>query len=568
MKPFTFKIGGAAGTGVTSAGLTFSKIAVRSGYYTFDYIEYPSIVRGGHNVMQTAVSDKPIASQFKSTDFLVALDQQTVDQHNAELSSGSILLYDADQKISVAKVAKNIIIADIPLSAIARETGGNIVMRYTVAIGAALFFLSGSLKHLEDLLAEEFSKKDSNVVKKNYAVAEAGYNYAKNHFGQHSKKILNQRKKAGEQIVINGNEAAALGSIAAGMQFAAIYPMTPTSNILHVLAPLQKEFGFIYKQPEDEISAINMAIGAAFAGARSMTATSGGGFCLMTEGFGLAGMTETPVVIIMGSRPGPATGLPTWTEQGDANFVLHAHQGDFPRIVLAPGDINEVFHITMEAFNLADKYQTPVVVLIDKHLCESHQSIPSFDYKNYKINRGKFIDKKVTDYARYALSKDGISLRAPAGSGNHVIANSDEHNINGYSTEESAERKEQMEKRMQKLITCEKEDMMPPVLYGPRNADLTIVSWGSNKGAILEALKEFSNVNFLQLSWLNPFPKKEVVKILNKAKNILNVECNYSAQVGGIITEKTGIIIKNNFLKYDGRPFYPDEIKVKIKKLL
>jgi 2-oxoglutarate ferredoxin oxidoreductase subunit alpha len=568
MKPFTFKIGGKAGTGIASAGLILSKIATRSGYYTFDYIEYPSIIRGGHNVMQITVDDEPTAAQFKSTDFLVALDQETVDRHAGEISEKGILLYDSDQEISVLGLSDKIIVAGVPLSTIAREMGGNIVMRNTAAIGAALNLLGGSLKHFKDLLAQEFSHKNQRVLEKNYTVAEKGFDYADQNFKHYAKKILAPKKKTSPVIVINGNEAAAMGSIAGGMQFAAIYPMTPTSNILHVLAPLQKEFGFIYKQPEDEISAINMAIGASFAGARSMTATSGGGFCLMSEGFGLAGMTESSIVIIMGQRTGPATGLPTWTEQGDARFVLHAHQGDFPRIVLAPGDIEEVFHFTMEAFNLADKYQTPVIVLVDKQLCESHQGVFPFDYKKYKVNRGKFTTKKINDYARYAFSEDGISLRAPAGSGNHVIANSDEHDINGYSNEESQNRKEQMEKRMRKLMTCEKEDMPLPILYGPKDADLTIVSWGSNKGAIMSALKDFKNVNFLQLTWLNPFPSMEVAEILRNAKKVLNIECNFTAQVGGLITEKTGIVLENNFLKYDGRPFYPEEIKEKINELL
>ena len=311
-----------------------------------------------------------------------------------------------------------------------------------------------------------------------------------------------------------------------------------------------------------------MAIGASFTGARSMTATAGGGFCLMTEGFGLAGMTETPVVIVVGQRGGPATGLPTWTEQGDIQFVLHAHQSEFPRLVLAPGDVEEVFHQTMLAFNLAEKYQTPVVVLVDKHLCESHESVSPFDYRAYRVNRGKVITKKLKKYEHYALSKDGISPRAFAGSGTYVVANSDEHTTAGYSNEEAEVRREQMQKRMQKLSTCAKEDMPKPKVYGPERADVSIVSWGSNKGAILEAMKNFPNVNFLHLTWMNPFPVAFVASFLKKAKTLLNIEGNFSGQVGALITEKTGFKIEHNFLKYDGRPFFPEEIAAEIKKLL
>ena len=310
-----------------------------------------------------------------------------------------------------------------------------------------------------------------------------------------------------------------------------------------------------------------MAIGASFAGARAMTATAGGGFCLMTEGYGLAGITETPLVIIEGMRPGPATGLPTWTDQGDLQFVLHAHQGDFPRIVLAPGDVEEAFHMTMQAFNLADKYQTPVVVMIDKCICESHWSVPAFDYGDYKINRGKLVLKKQKEYARYALNADGISPRALPGTGNHIVANSDEHNEVGYSNEEALNRRQQMEKRMKKLEMCMKEDMPEPMLYGPKDAEVTIVSWGSNKGVILDAMKELPNVNYLHVTWMSPFPTESVKNILKSARKIVSIECNYSGQLMSLISEKTGIKIKSNLLKYDGRPFYPEEIIEKVNSL-
>lgn len=568
MLPFTFKIGGRAGAGIASAGLTFSKIAARSGYYTYDYIEYPSIIRGGHNVVQITFGTDLITAQRRDIDFLVALDQETIDRHVSELKAGGILIYDNNEKINVDNVPSEIQLVPIPLHMLALRNSGDIITINTVALGVSVYLLGGELQYFKDLLAEQFLAKGQRVLDKNNATAEAGYKYASENFSHLALKVLAPQDKVEPQLVINGNEAMALASVAAGMQFASIYPMTPTSSILQVLAPLQQDFNFIYKQPEDEVSAINMAIGASFAGARSLTATAGGGFCLMAEGYGLAAMTETPLVVIVGQRPGPATGLPTWTGQGDAQFVLHAHQGDFPRIVLAPGDINETFHLTMEAFNLADKYQTPVIILVDKHICEGHQSVPVFDYSRYQINRGKFTTEYISDYQRFALSDDGISLRAPAGSGNHVIANSDEHNTQGYSTEEIKISNAQMEKRMKKLLTCEQEDMPRPVIYGPEESDLTIISWGSNKGAILEALKELPNVNFISLTWLSPFPSAAVSEALKKAKKILNIECNFSAQVGALITEKTGIILEHNFLKYDGRPFFPEEIINKVKELL
>ncbi len=565
--PFAFKMGGEAGFGITSAGLTFSKFAARSGYNVFDYLEYPSIIRGGHNAVACFIASDESPAVYHHTDFLVAFNQDTIALHLNELTENALVLYDSEAGVQIANLPGTVVALDVPFSRLAREVGKSFFVRDTIALSASIALLGGNIKILEKLLTEQFAHKGKEVVQKNLNVARSGYTYALEKYPQHVRPILQPRKKT-KSLVINGNEAVALGAIAAGMQFAAIYPMTPTSSILSVLAPLQKQFDFIYKQPEDEISAINMAIGASFAGARSMVATAGGGFCLMTEGYGLAGMTETPIVIIEGMRGAPATGLPTWTEQGDLRFVLHAHQGDFPRIVLAPGDVEEVFHLTMEAFNLADQYQTPVVLLIDKHLCECHESVRPFEYKRYKVQRGKFARKKVSTYERYALSDDGVSLRIPAGSGTHVIANSDEHSEAGYSSETAENRNAQMRKRMQKLETCRTRSLPKPTVYGPDDADLTIVSWGSNKGAIREALKHFPRVNFLHITWMNPFPVDEVQAILRSAKKILSIEGNYTGQLTGLIAEHTGIHIENTLFKYDGRPIFPCEIVEKINSLL
>ena len=567
MKAFTFKIGGEAGFGIMLAGLTFSKIATRSGYTIFSYAEYPSIIRGGHNMVQITVAEKPVAASYTTTDFLVALNQETIDLHVHEMVPGSGLVYDNEHAV-LPKLPKGVQAFGVPINKISKEIFNSYLVRNTVAMGATVALLGGDIAILKQLISEELSKKSKEVIESNHKVAQAGYDYVIAHYKDSIKNVLQKKSKVAKQIVVSGDEAIALGAVAAGLQFAAIYPMTPISNILHVLAQLQEKFGFIFKQPEDEISAITMAIGASFAGARSMTATAGGGFCLMTEGYGLAAMTETPLVIIEGMRGGPATGLPTWTEQGDLRFVLHAHQGEFPRIVLAAGDAEEAFHLTMQAFNLADKYQTPVIVMVDKQLCESSFSISPFEYKKYKVDQGKFTNKKIANYKRYALSKDGISVRSIPGVGNHIVANSDEHNEIGYSHEGAQNRLDQMNKRMQKMQTCAAQDMPAPKLYGPKNADLTIVSWGSNKGAILEALDHFKNVNFLHITWLSPFPVKAVSEFLYRANRILNIECNSTAQLAGLIKEKTGIGIKDHLLKYDGRPFFPEEIIAKIKRML
>jgi 2-oxoglutarate ferredoxin oxidoreductase subunit alpha len=563
-KVFTFKIGGEAGFGIMAAGLMFSKIAVRSGYSVFSYVEYPSLVRGGHNVLQVSVSEDQVRSPRKTTDFLVALNQETIDLHKDELVKGAGLVYDKDQGMDISKISKDVNVFSIPIRKIAVDTAQNVLMENTVTLGATAALLGGELNHLKYLIKEAFEGKDPQIIEKNIKACQAGYDYVLDNYKE--KVVFALRPKpAKKQIVVSANEAVALGAIAGGLQFAAIYPMTPTSNILHYLAPLQEKFNFIYHQPEDEISAINMAIGASFAGARSMVATSGGGFALMVEGYGLAAATETPVVIVEGMRAGPATGMPTWTEQGDLNFLLNAAHGDFPRIVLAPGDAEESFYLTMEGFNLADKYQTPVIIIVDKHICEGSGSFSLFDTSKYSIDRGKLIFKKKSNYLRYKLSPDGISERTAAGSGNFFVSNSDEHNETGFSDESEENRIQQMEKRMRKIKTCIAKDMKQPKLFGPKNAKTTIVSWGSNKGAVLDAIEGVPGVNFLHLNWISPFPAKAVKRILGGAKRIIGIESNYSGQMIKLIKQETGIEITESLLKYDGRPIFPEEIVKKIK---
>lgn len=565
---FTLTIGGQAGQGIKAAGLLLAKIATRLGKHVYTYSEYPSLIKGGHNLTQVSISKEAISAPRKSNEFWIALDQNTLNVHSSEFKDGCEIIFDEEKNYDLTGINKKANLLPIPLSKLAHDSGGSGIMSNTVALGGAIALLGADLQIFKNLLTDEFGQKGEKIVKVNHLAAEKGYDYALKHFSDKKKSILGKEAIVEQKMVANANDTVALGAIAAGLQFAAIYPMSPISNILHVLAAYQGKFGYIYKQPEDEISAINMTIGASFAGARSMTATSGGGFSLMVEGLGLAAMIETPIVIIDGMRPGPATGMATWSGQGDLRFVLHAHQGDFPRIVLAPGDPEEAFHLTMQAFNLADKYQTPVIILVDKNICEHDQSMPIFDITNYKIDQGKFTTKKEEGFERYKLSPDGISLRSVPGSDNFFIANSYEHNVVGHDSEEIADVNSQMRKRMTKLDTCTVNEDTSPKLYGPSNADVTVVSWGSNKGSIIQALKDFPNVNFLHIIWMSPFPSQKVKAILEKSRHIINIECNYSAALGGLIKENTGIEITDNLLKYDGRPFFPEEISEKLKSVL
>lgn len=540
---FSIKIGGQAGQGIKSAGLMLSKVASRSGYHIYNYFEYPSLIRGGHNVMQINFSGEEVTGPFQKTDFLIALNMETITKHLAELKEGSGILYDDRHDLKTLNISQSINLYPLPLSKLA---SGQELLINTVALGASLALLKGELSILKDLISKEFAHKSGEIIASNLQAAQAGFDYIKKNFVDHIKEVLSPLAGKKPSLVLNGNEAVALGAISAGLQFAAIYPMSPISNILHVLAAHQEEYGYIYKQPEDEIAAVNMAIGASFAGARAMVATSGGGFSLMTEGLGLAAMTETPLVVVEGMRPGPATGLPTWSGQGDLQFILHAHQGDFPRIVLAAGDVKEAYEMTLRAFYLAEKYQTPVILLIDKNICEHEQSLLLFSIPN--------LPEK--------------SKRAFPGSGNFFITNSYEHDTNGFSTEEINQINTQMKKRMAKLENCANIDMPNPQLFGLPKADLTIVSWGSNKGSILQAINNYNNVNFLHLTWMSPFPTEAVRNILAEANYILDIECNYSGQLASLIREKTGIDIPDKMLKYDGRPIFPEEIVQRINSIL
>lgn len=565
---FTFKVAGPAGFGIKSVGMSFSKIATRSGYYLYDYSEYPSLIRGGHNTVQCSISTEPLSFTYQTTDFLIALNQHAIMAHASELASDAGVMYDGDLKLDTTLLPPTVSRFEIPLMRIIRENNGTEVMRNVIAMGASLALLGGSLSHLNELIAEEFGDKKQEIITTNQTLAKVGYDYALDMYGDKVRKILTPLSEIPKQIVVTANDAIALGAIAAGMRFTAIYPMTPTSSILQVLAPLQEKYGFVYKQPEDEISAIGMALGASHAGARAMVATSGGGFCLMTESYGLAGMTETPLVIIEGMRGAPATGLPTWTEQGDLKMILSAHHGDFPRIVLAAGDAQEAFEQTMEAFNLADIYQTPVVVVVDKILCEDNQSFAPFDTSSYVVDRGKYVDHEEVDYQRYTLSPDGISPRSPVGVGNYLNANADEHDANGYSSEDHQNRIEQMNKRMQKLETCRINHMKGPQVFGPADAKVTLVSWGSNKGPILEALKQLPDANYIHMTWMNPFPVDELSSLLTKASYLIDIECNYTAHLRSLIREHTGIRIDDTMLRFDGRPIYPEQIVEKVQSVM
>lgn len=562
-----WKIGGEAGYGILSAGEIFAYACAHGGLETFAYLEYPSLIRGGHNTYQVLVREDNVQSHSSQVDLLVALNKETIDRHLTEVVKDGALVYDSNEKDLRDYVCSR---ADagclgVPLEDLTKQAGGEKVMRNMVAVGVSFGLVKYPYDFIVELIDQVFSKKGAKMVQLNQAAAKAGYDYAQTNFAEKFDYQLKVKLNKDQRMLINGNEAIALGAIKAGLKFYAAYPMTPATSILQYLVAQERDYKLVVKQTEDEIAAMNMAVGASFAGVRSMVATSGGGFALMSEALGLAGMTECGTVVVIAQRPGPATGLPTWTEQGDLRFALHAGQGDFPRVVLAPGDPEECFYMTFQAHNLADKYQLPVIVLTDKYMAEARQTVPFFNTESLKLDRGELADtsKLSADarFARYAMTPSGVSQRSiPSQPGGMFAANSDEHDDTGMANEEADTRQAQMDKRMKKLQALRSEIQEPVKLYGPKEAEVTLVGWGSTKGPILEAMKKSKNINFLQIRCLEPFPVKEVDTVLRQAKRRVLIENNYSGQLAGLIRERTGIDITDKFLKYDGRPIHPEEI--------
>ncbi|MCX6782527.1 MAG: 2-oxoacid:acceptor oxidoreductase subunit alpha [Candidatus Levybacteria bacterium] len=582
MTDIQWLIGGEAGYGIMTIGVMMSKIFTRLGLSVFDYVEYPSLIRGGHNAYYVRGASEQIFSQKKSVDIIVALNRETIDKHKQELSDGAAIIYD-DQLIKVdpAEFALGTVLIPVPFAGIIKQINVDRLMINTVAVGASLGLIHDDFNVLEKIMQDVFSKKGEEVVIENINAAKSGFEYVqKNSFGKFKRIIEKNILQTQKNILIGGGESVALGAIQSGVNFSAIYPMTPVNGVMMTLIAQSLKYGIVAKEPEDEIAGINMAIGASFAGARSMVATSGGGFSLMVESVGLAAQTETPLVIVEGMRPGPATGMPTWTGQGDLRFVLHAGQDDFPRVVIAPGDMLEAFNMSMNAFNIADICQLPVILVVDKYLMEGHATVP-FDKisslaKNFVIKRGKIIsDEDValsTDYKRYSLVDDGISPRSiPGQKGGIALSGSDEHDERGLYNEEAEVRIKMMNKRFKKLESLEL-GFSPVDSYGLADASLTIVGFGSTKMPTLEAMnwlaKENISVNFLKINCLAPFPVDAVISAIGKSGKTLIIEGNKTGQLEGLIREYTGLTMSHNFRKYDGRPFYPEEIIARIKEVL
>lgn len=573
----TWKIGGKAGEGIMATGIIFAQSCSRGGLHVFDISEYPSLIKGGHNTLQIRVEDREIFSQLKGVSVLIALNKESIFMHKDELSPGGGIIYDSAEIIDRKEIRDDVRLYPVPFNNIIKEIGAQTIMKNNVALGASVALIDYDFDIVAGVIRDTFKRKGDKIITENTNAAKAGYEYIKKNFPNDFNYKLGKIGTRG-RMLLTGNDAICIGAIKAGCKFYAAYPMTPASSILHFMAAQERRFNIVVKHTEDEIAAINMAIGAGFAGVRSMCGTSGGGFCLMTEGYGLAGMIEVPLVAILAMRPGPSTGMPTWSEQGDLKFALNASQGDFPRPVLIPGDIEECFYLTAEAFNIAEKYQTPVIVLTDKNLAESHKTTDKFDTSGITIDRGIYAAQEEltssgekTFFKRYKFTGSGVSPRTLPGTKKGIYsATSDEHDEEGNISELSDNRVKMMQKRQRKIDTLAKE-LKQPELAGEREADVTIIAVGSTKGPIKEAImmleKDGISANFLQIRYLNPFPAEKVAQVIDSARKTVVVENNFTGQLADIIKEKTGKNVNKKILKYDGRPFYPEEIHDEIMEV-
>jgi 2-oxoglutarate ferredoxin oxidoreductase subunit alpha len=559
----TVWIGGEAGEGIASAGDVWIKTLARMGLGAFAHNSYQSVIRGGEVLLQLRAGPYPVLSQGGDWDFLIALDQNVLDLHLRSARPEGRALFNADV-VKPPADSGAATLCPVPVGELTADQPKNPVMQNTVLLGALAYLLKVPWDVFEGSIRAQFGKRHAELSDQNVTVARRGWEYAQKNFAPVDPIVLAGDGK--RRMVMTGNQAVALGALAGGCKFYSAYPMTPASSIMHWLAPRGHRYGLLMKQAEDELAAINMAIGAGYAGVRAMVGTSGGGFALMTEAIGMAGMVEAPVVAVLSQRGGPSTGLPTKTEQGDLFQALGASQGEYPKAILAPLDPIDAYYSTIEAHNLAEKYQMPVIVILDLYLSERTVVVdPDSLNPRVPIERGEVVASAEGEYLRYRDTPSGVSPRALAGTpGGEHVAVSDEHNEQGVLVTDwytnPSMRTKMMNKRMRKLngVRC---DTSERAIFceGPADAELTLVGWGSTFQILEEARRALEanghSVRLAQFRTLWPFPVERALSILQGAKRAVCVENNYGGLLARLIRQETGYTIPYAVHKFDGEPF-------------
>lgn len=548
-------IGGAAGQGMDTVANLFNKVLQRSGYYVYTTSDYRSRVRGGHNFFQIRFSDREISSPRRGLDVIFALNEETLERHLDRLNEDGVSFcdegiegFEGTKKYDLVKKAKEL---------------GNPKMISTIGLGMLIGRLKIDVKIGEEVVRESFKE---SLIDGNIKALDYGYSITKTDVVP---------VEARDSILINGNQAVGLGAAAAGCKFYAAYPMTPSSGVLGFMSSVSDELEIVVDQCEDEVAALNMALGASFAGVRAMTGSSGAGMALMSEAFSLAGIIETPVVIIDVQRPGPATGLPTDTEQADLRFLIHNGHGEFPRKIIALRSAEDAFYQTARAFNLADKYQIPVILMSDKELADTKVSVAPFDFSKIEINRylADPNDYAPGTYNRYEVTESGVSPRLipTRANGNMVMVDSDEHDEFGRTSEDAANRIAQVDKRHRKFegIIADEEE---PWEIGVDDFDTLVVCWGSTYGVVKESIdllnEKGHKIKGLVFGDIFPLPLKKFKKFHDMAKKYIVVEMNKDGQFEGLIRQEALVASDHLITKYDGRPFYLEELVERLEEVL
>ncbi|WP_380674812.1 2-oxoacid:acceptor oxidoreductase subunit alpha [Salinigranum sp. GCM10025319] len=573
---FNWAIGGEAGDGIDSTGKIFAQALSRAGRHVFTSKDFASRIRGGYTAYKVRTGVDPVQSVVDRLDVLIALTPRTIDENLDELHEGSVIVYDGERTtMQDVEIPEGMIGLDVPLKGLAEEAGGAI-MRNIVALGAACEVADFPIENLDSALQKRFGGKGQAIVDNNKEAARKGKEYVEEEYDHDFAYELETTDA--DYVLLNGDEAIGMGAIAAGCRFYAGYPITPATDVMTYLTGRIDRYGGKVVQAEDELSAINMALGAARAGARSMTATSGPGIDLMTETFGLIATSETPLVIADVMRSGPSTGMPTKQEQGDLNMALYGGHGEIPRFVVAPTSVSECFWKTVEAFNLAEQYQTPVFVLSDLAMAVTEQTFPpeTFDMDEVEINRGKVVDDDTIgewqndsgQFKPHALTDDGVSPRAaPGTTGGAHMSTGLEHDELGRRTEDTDMRIEQVDKRNRKVETAQKTEDWSPREFGDPESGNLVVSWGSNEGAMIEAIdfleEEGLSVRFLSVPYL--FPRPDLSDEFAAADDVVVVECNATGQWADVLEHDTLQRVKR-VNKYNGVRFKADELAAEIKE--
>ncbi|MFC7128797.1 2-oxoacid:acceptor oxidoreductase subunit alpha [Haloferax chudinovii] len=575
---FNWAIGGEAGDGIDSTGKIFAQALSRAGRHVFTSKDFASRIRGGYTAYKVRTAIDPVQSVVDRLDVLIALTQRTIDENLDELHEGSVIIYDGDRStMADVEIPEGMVGLDVPLKALAEEAGGAI-MRNVVALGAACAVADFPIENLDSALQKRFGGKGEAIVENNKKAARAGLEYVHDEYDHEFDYDLETTDE--DYVLINGDQAIGMGAIAAGCRFYAGYPITPATDVMEYLTGRIERYGGHVVQAEDELAAINLALGAARAGARSMTATSGPGIDLMTETFGLVATSETPLVIVDVMRSGPSTGMPTKQEQGDLNMMLYGGHGEIPRFVVAPTSIDECFWKTIEAFNFAEKYQVPVYVAADLAMAVTEQTFSpeTFDMDEVEIDRGKVVDDDSIDewldeegrFQPHALTDDGVSPRAFPGTeqGAHMSTGL-EHDELGRRTEDRSMRVDQVDKRDRKVETATETEDFSPREFGDADSDTLILSWGSNEGALVEALdlleEDGIDVRFLSVPYM--FPRPDLTEEIEAADEVIVVECNATGQFANVVEHDTLTRVKR-VNKYDGVRFKADELADEIKATL